>query len=143
MNIEQCAMSNGQCAIRRPKKIAQPGTAAWFLALLLFLGSCDALHAAELTLRVLDKEPPKDLDASISVALQKKAVQLLEGDKPVYEFWFTAELSLQTKPASLAKALDAIKQATLLGAVAVPKTQRDYRDDELAAGVYTMRFALQ
>ena len=100
--------------------------------------------AASLTLKVADKkEPPKELDPSITAKLQKSAVQLLDGDKPAYEFWFAAELPLTAKPASSAKALDAVKQATLLGAVSIPKALRDYRDDELAAGVYTMRLALQ
>ena len=101
------------------------------------------LPAAELTLKVVDKEPPKAVAAAIAGGLQKKAVELLDGDTPVYEFWFASEVPLQAKPASLPKALDAVKQATLLGVVSVPKAQRDYRDDELAAGVYTMRFALQ
>ena len=99
--------------------------------------------AAEFAVKVADKEPPKELDASIRAKLQTKAVQLLDGEKPVYEFWFSAELPLQSKPASVGKALDALKQATLLGAVAVSRDQRDYRDDELHAGIYTMRFALQ
>ena len=99
--------------------------------------------AASLTLKVVDKEPPKELDASIATKLQKTAVQLLDGDKPAYEFWFAAELPLTAKPASPAKALDAVKQATLLGAVSIPKALRDYRDDELTAGIYTMRLALQ
>jgi hypothetical protein len=99
--------------------------------------------AAGLTLKVVDKEPPKELDTSIAARLQKSAVQLLDGDKPAYEFWFAAELPLTAKPASPAKALDAVKQTTLIGAVSIPKALRDYRDDELAAGVYTMRLALQ
>ena len=110
--------------------------------LLTFL-QVSASTAADLAVKVADKEPPKELDASIRAKLQPKAVQLLDGEKPVYEFWFSAELPLQSKPASAAKALDALKQATLLGAVAVARDQRDYRDDELHAGVYTMRFALQ
>jgi hypothetical protein len=100
-------------------------------------------HAASPALKVVDKEPPKELDPSIVARLQKSAVQLLDGDKPSYEFWFVNELPLASKPASPAKSLDAVKQATLLGAVSVPKALRDYRDDELAAGVYTMRLALQ
>ncbi|HKS36493.1 MAG TPA: hypothetical protein VJW76_04845 [Verrucomicrobiae bacterium] len=102
-----------------------------------------SIRAADLTVRVADKEPPKDLDASIRAKLQSKAIQLLDGDKPVYEFWFSAELPLQSKPSSTAKALETIKQAALLGAISVAGDQRDYRDDELRAGVYTMRFALQ
>jgi hypothetical protein len=50
---------------------------------------------------------------------------------------------LQSKPASSEKALDAIKQSTLIGAVLVPASHPDYRDDQISAGVYTMRFTLQ
>jgi hypothetical protein len=110
--------------------------------LLAFL-QLNASTAADLALKAADQEPPKELDTSIREKLQNKAVQLLDGGKPVYEFWFSAEVPLQSKPASVGKALDALKQTTLLGAVAVSRDQRDYRDDELHAGVYTMRFALQ
>jgi hypothetical protein len=110
---------------------------------LLLLWVALGTNASDLSLKLAEKEPPKDLGASIIAKLQPKAIQLFDGDKPAYEFWFAAELPLQSKPASAGKALDAIKQATLLGAVAVSKPQRDYRDDEIAAGVYTMRFALQ
>src|SRR5438045_2547231 len=110
--------------------------------LLAFL-QVNASTAADLALKAADKEPPKELDTSIRAKLQTKAVQLLEGGKPVCEFWFSAEIPLQSKPDSAGKALDSIKQTTLLGAVAVSKDQRDYRDDELRAGIYTMRFALQ
>ena len=101
------------------------------------------VNAADLTLKVADKQPPKELDASIVAKLQPKAIQLLDGDKPTYEFWFVSELPLKSKPASPGKALEQVKETMLLGAVAISKPQRDYRDDELAAGVYTMRFALQ
>lgn len=110
---------------------------------LVLLLAASALSAAELTLKVVDQDPPKALDAAISATLQKKSIQLLDGDKQVFEFWFVSELPLASKPASVAKALDSVKQAALLGAVSVPKAMKDYRDDELAAGVYTVRFALQ
>ena len=102
-----------------------------------------AAPAADLTLKVVDKIPPKELDAAIAGTLQKKAIQLLDGDQPAYEFWFCAEVPLPSKPAAPAQSLDAVKPTTLLGAVAVPAARRDYRDDELPAGIYTMRLALQ
>jgi hypothetical protein len=121
-------------------------TGSWSLWLWLTIVSCSACvsaPAADLTLKVTDKEPPKELDASIRATLQAKAVQLLNGDKPALEFWFATEVPLTAKPSSAAKALDAVKPATLLGAMVVPQARRDYRDDELAAGAFTMRFALQ
>src|SRR5688572_8401405 len=98
----------------------------WF-ALLLLLFATVAADASDWTVKVVEKEPPQELNASIRSLLQNRAVQLLDGDKPAYEFWFVSELPLQSKPASTAKALDAVKQATLLGAVNVPANRRDYR----------------
>lgn len=114
-------------------------------ALLVFLAPLFAarLGAAELTLQVKDAPPPKALDPAVAERLQKKAVQLLDGGQPAFEFWFASELSLTAKPASTAKALDAIRSPALLGAVAVGAGRRDYRDDEIAPGVYTMRLAIQ
>src|SRR5437660_4378492 len=113
------------------------------LALGLVLQSIGASQAAELALKVAEKPPPGELDASIRNRLQAKAIQLLDGEKPAYEFWFSTEVPLQAKPASAAKALDTVKETTLLGAVSVASAKRDYRDDELPAGIYTIRFALQ
>lgn len=124
---------------KRPDRTAT----AIFLGLALFALTTRFAGAAELALKLVEKEPPKELDASIRAKLQNKAVQLLDGDKAVCEFWFSAEIPLQAKPASLAGALDTVKQTTLLGAVAVLKAQRDYKDNELAGGIYTMRFGLQ
>jgi hypothetical protein len=109
--------------------------------LIPLLITATALNAADLTLKTADLPPPKELGPAIQKLLQPKAIQLLDGGQPAFQFWLVNELPLQSKPA--AKPLDAVKQATLLGVVAVPKAQRDYRDDEIAAGVYTMRFALQ
>ncbi|TMP99090.1 MAG: hypothetical protein E6L09_10285 [Verrucomicrobia bacterium] len=99
--------------------------------------------AAELSLKVTDKEPPKQISESIRKALQPKAVQLLNGETPAFEFWFSSEIPLKSKPASAAKALDALQDTTLLGAVTVGAGQRDYKDSEIAPGIYTMRFGLQ
>src|SRR5687768_6837058 len=105
-----------------------------FLILLL---TALAAQAAELTLKTADLSPPKEIDPAIQKLLQPKAIQLVEGEQPAFQFWLVKEMP------SAAKGLDGVKQATLLGAVAVPKARRDYRDDEIAAGVYTMRLALQ
>ena len=107
------------------------------------ISACHAAVGADLSLKLVDKAPPAEVDPSIRQTLQSKAVQLLDGDKPAYEFWFRSELPLQSKPASPAEGLDAVKQATLLGAAVVSEPKRDYRDDGLPKGTYTMRFALQ
>ena len=112
-------------------------------AISILLLAASFVSAADFAVKVTDKEPPKELDASIRGVLQSKAIQLLDGDKPAFELWLRKEVPLQAKPESAAKALEGIKQATLLGAVSLPASQRDYRDDEIPAGVYTTRFAFQ
>lgn len=102
-----------------------------------------AANLYALELKVIDKAPPEELAADIRAKLQGKAIQLLDGAKPAFEFWLVSEMPLTSKPAGLAKALDSVGTATLLGAVKVPKPRRDYRDDPLPAGVHTMRLALQ
>lgn len=99
--------------------------------------------SAEVAVKVAEKPPPKELDASIAGTLQPKAIQVTDGDKPRLEIWLRKEIPVQSKPTSAEKALEGLKQATLIGAVHVPAETRDYRDDQLAAGIYTMRFALQ
>jgi len=108
----------------------------------LVLCTC-AASAAALTLKVADKAPPTEINESIRSLLQPKAVQLLEGDKPVIELWLVKELNLQSKSSSPATALDALKQTTVLGAASFASPRRDYREDEIAKGVYTVRFAHQ
>ena len=103
---------------------------------ILLLMTIAGLSAAELTLKTSEAPPPKDIDPAIQKLLQPNAIQLMDGGQPAFQFWLVNEL-----PG--AKALETIKPAALLGVVAVFKAQRDYRDDEIAAGVYTMRFALQ
>ena len=100
-------------------------------------------NAADLSVKVADKPPPNQIGESIRKMLQPKAVQVLDGETPLFEFWFSAEVPLKSKPASIDKALDALREITLLGAAVVGKGQRDYKDNEIAAGVYTLRFGLQ
>ena len=102
------------------------------------------VEAADLSTKAIEKSaPPRELDESIRKLLQERSVQIVDGTKAVYEFWFVREVPITAKPASSAKALETLKQTTLLGAVFVSKNARDYRDDDLAAAIYTLRFSLQ
>jgi hypothetical protein len=116
---------------------------ARWIGLVWLMYSLMSLSAADLAVKVVDKEPPKELAPAIREKLQPKAVQLLDGDKLVYEFWFDSEIALKAKPDAANKALDAIKETTLLGAAAVSSSQRDFKDNEIVPGIYTIRFGLQ
>lgn len=109
----------------------------WVVGLLSY-GLCSAAEV-----KVTEKALPPEIDASFKATLQSKCVQLLEGNKPIFEFWFIAELPLASKPDSMAKALQTIKPTSVIGVVSVHGEHRDYKDNDLHAGVYTMRFGLQ
>jgi hypothetical protein len=108
-----------------------------------WLAFASGLLAADLSVKLADKEPPKELAEAIRQTLQTRAVQVLESNKPIYEFWFCKAVPAQSKPDSAPKALDAVKQTTLLGAATASGGMRDYKDNEVPAGVYTMRLGLQ
>jgi hypothetical protein len=103
---------------------------------------CSA-SAADVAVKITEKEPPKEVGEEIRKVLQPKAIQIIEGDKPVYEFWFRTEVPLKSKPESPSKGLSALGEITLLGVAVLPEARRDYKDNEIAAGTYTMRFGLQ
>ena len=49
-----------------------------------------AANLSALELKVIDKAPPEELAADIRAKLQGKAIQLLDGDKPAFEFWLVS-----------------------------------------------------
>ena len=102
-----------------------------------------AAKSADVAVRVVNKALPSEIAPDLQTLFQSQAVQVVAGDKTVLELWLAKEVPLQSKPTSTVKALDAVKPVSLLAAVAVPSARRDYRDDEVPAGTYTMRFALQ
>jgi hypothetical protein len=106
---------------------------------------CAAVSAwgAQLTLKTADKGPPEGVAEPIAKGLESKAIQVLDGDKVVYEFWFRKDLPVKAKPDSTAKALDNLEEMSLMGIAVVGEGRRDYKDNEIAPGAYTMRFGLQ
>jgi hypothetical protein len=99
--------------------------------------------AADVTLKVVEKEPPKEIGESIRKVLETKAIQLLQGDKPIYELWFRKDVPLKSKPETPAKGLQSLDEVTLLGVAVVAVPRRDYKDNEILPGPYTIRFSLQ
>jgi hypothetical protein len=101
-------------------------------------------RAADFTLKTADKPAPKEISDSIRAALQPKAIQLVQGDKPALEIWFRQEVPLKSKPSSANEALGSVIETALMGAIAVSDASlRDYKDNEIPKGIYTARFGLQ
>jgi len=101
------------------------------------------MHAADATVKTVDKPAPKEIAESIRAVLEPKALQLIQGDKPTFEIWFRNELALKSKPASEKDAVGVLAETSVVGAVVLNEPWRDYKDNEIPKGTYTARFALQ
>lgn len=107
----------------------------------VFLAAAVVGSAGEYSVKTIEKAAPSEVSEPIRKLLQGSAMQVLDKDKPVYEFWFVQELPLKSKP-DASDPLKVVRETGVLGAVMVHREQRDYKDKEVYPGVYTMRLAL-
>ncbi len=113
---------------------------AWALILTT---AATSLPATRTELTVSEAPPPQELAETIRSALQPTVIRLAEEGKPLFEFWFRKEVPLAEKPPLDAFALEAVSEATVLGAVKVHTEQYDFKDEEIPAGLYVLRFGIQ
>ncbi len=96
-------------------------------------------------LTVTTADPPKEISDSIRAVLQKSVLRLTEKDGLIFEFWFreTLPLSQEPVPGRFVFEFETMRECVLIGVVKVHKERRDFRDEEIPAGVYTLRLGLQ
>lgn len=99
-------------------------------------------HGQDLTLKVGEAAPPDEVAAEFRDTLGKQSIQLMNGDKPVLEFWFRKDIPLTKKPDASTPGLAAIKEVTYLGVARVDERSKDFRNDDIEKGVYTMRLGI-
>lgn len=99
--------------------------------------------AQSFTVKQEEKPVPSSVAAAVASHLATRALSLHKDDKPYLDVWWVKETPLNQetldKPAA---ALDAIEETTLLGVVTVYEEIRDYRDEPIEPGTYTMRLGI-
>lgn len=65
-----------------------------------------------------------------------------DANSPVLEIWFRKEIPAQPKPATSDAIYDRLAESTLMGVLHSEKAFQDYRGQSIAAGFYTLRYAL-
>lgn len=100
-------------------------------------------HGAELALEVGPADPEEKVAPAIRSELAKETIKLVGDEGPVYQITLRKTIPLKGAPEEPRTALKQLAQGTLLGVMVVKGDERDYRDDGIYPGVYTMRFALQ
>ena len=89
--------------------------------------------------------PPSDPSISPTTvqALDPKGYRIVPGPgSAAIELWFCKEISAQVKPANRDAIYDRLAETTLIGVLHFTKNANDYRGQPVAAGYYSLRYAL-
>jgi len=90
-------------------------------------------------------DPPEKLTSSIRKLLDEQALIIRHGDDVVMRIWFRGHIPVKATEEQFKNGLTyrEIPEGTLVGVLEFPAKFIDYRKQELPAGVYTLRFAIQ
>ncbi|AWM39877.1 hypothetical protein GobsT_17490 [Gemmata obscuriglobus] len=106
-----------------------------------------AVSAAEpkLSAKVEKVAPPDALAEPVRKLLDEQALVVRDGDTELMTVWFRTEIPAKATEEQIKNGLTyrEISEGTLVGAVRFPEKFTDFRKQEIAAGVYTLRFAVQ
>jgi hypothetical protein len=99
----------------------------------------------KITAKVEKVEPPEKLAAAIRELLDERALVVANADAVIMRVWFRREIPVKATEEQIKNGLTyrEIREGTLVGALELPQKFIDFRKQELPAGVYTLRFAVQ
>jgi hypothetical protein len=94
----------------------------------------------------LKQAPPGEVAASVRAALAGEGYKVVDGQGKTYaEVWLRKAVLASEAPGGVKGAVQFpfLAEGELLGALRFPGEGRDYRDQSIAKGVYTLRYGLQ
>ncbi len=115
-----------------------------FIVLLLTASILAA--APKLTLTTAKTDPPKDVAEAVAKVLDKDAISVAGDDSgPSLTLWLRDVLPTAATADQIKNGLTyrEIPEGTLMGVVRFDKAFTDFRKQEIAAGTYTLRLAVQ
>ena len=114
------------------------------LAGIILLASATAAPAADPSLESIQEAPPEEVSAAVRETLASQGLRILSGENVIMEFWLRSEIPVkESGGGSLGISFGNLEKGTLLGVVRFPEDWEDYKDNEIGAGVYTMRYGVQ
>jgi hypothetical protein len=116
-----------------------------FIALVLALPMSLCAAEPKLSAKVEKLAPPDALAEPIRKLLDEQALVVRDGDAEVMTVWFRTEIPVKAAEEQIKNGLTyrEIPEGVLVGAIRFPAKFTDFRKQEIAAGVYTLRFAVQ
>ena len=107
------------------------------------------LHAfgaePKLSAKVEKVAPPDALAPAVRKLLDEQALVVRDGDAELLAVWFRTEIPAKATAEQIKNGLTyrEIPEGALVGAIRFPEKFTDFRKQEIAAGVYTLRFMVQ
>lgn len=116
-----------------------------FAFVLLFCTTTLFAEPPKLKLSTSKLDPPKELADAVKPLLGSDAVTVADGSGDVLTLWFRTDLTSAANADQVKNGLTyrEIAEGTLIGAVRFDKPFVDFRKQEIPAGVYTLRLAVQ
>jgi hypothetical protein len=112
-----------------------------FLALLVFAPG--KTFAQTYKAEALNEEPPKELAAPIRAALSQTGIRITGPSGLLCDLWVGKGVPAKANaPQTLGVVFPQLAQGTLVAAIRLPNSIKDYRKQLIKAGVYTLRYAL-
>lgn len=106
--------------------------------------SVAAVQAAdEYTVATADQAVPDDVSADVGRQLSPKGFKITSGKRTLCEIWLRRELPVQAGFTPSQTVLYPLEVGELVGAIRFPRKATDFRKQEIAPGVYTLRYGLQ
>jgi hypothetical protein len=112
----------------------------------MFTGLAPAQESKSYRVKTAKAEPPSELSAPIRKLLDASSVQFLDAKGgPIAEFWFRKGVPADATPEQVKNGLGYrdLKETTVFGAARFDKAWKDYRQQVIKPGVYTLRLAFQ
>jgi len=111
----------------------------FFLSLLL---SCAAFAADTFSLASGAGAPPAELPAALRDAVVTNGIEIKGAGGVLCDVWLRKQVPLAATPATdLGVTFGQIAQGTFLGVMRVAADTRDFRNQQVKAGLYTLRYA--
>lgn len=118
----------------------------WIAACVILQASIELAAEPAPTLKVEKADPPAAVAAAVKAVLGPDAFVVgSDGDAVLMRLWFREEIPSRATADQVKNGLTyrEVPATTLVGVVEFPNTFIDFRKQEIPAGTYTLRYALQ
>jgi len=117
-----------------------------FASLLFFaaLFAATSTHAQTYKVETTNAPAPQELAAAVRDTFSSSALRVSGPQGTVCEIWLRKAVPASATPSGeLGVAYGQLSDGTLVGAIRFPAAAKDYRQQQIKPGVYTLRYALQ